>query len=162
MFFGLTNAPATFQLMMDNLFQDLINKEKVIVYLDDILIFSSTIEEHQTLVPLVLQILQKAKLTCKPEKCQFETQQTPVSATSIYLTALVITNAVFISSMLIVLPSNIWCALALMEGDIRARRRPNIWVADPIFDLIKTRHDQGSNPAPRIKITRSGVLPPGL
>ena len=61
----------------------------------------------------------------------------PVLATSIYLTVLVIMNAVFISSMLIVPPSNIWCALALMEGDIWARRRPNIWVTDPIFDLIK-------------------------
>ena len=75
MFFGLTNAPATFQFMMDDLFRDLINRGKVIVYLDDILIFSSTIEEHQTLVPLVLQILRKAKLTCKPEKCQFKTQE---------------------------------------------------------------------------------------
>ena len=75
MFFGLTNAPATFQFMMDDLFRDLINRGKVIVYLDDILIFSSTIEEHRTLVPLVLNILQKAKLTCKPEKCQFETQE---------------------------------------------------------------------------------------
>ena len=75
MLFGLTNSPATFQNMMNDLFWDLINKGKVIVYLDDILIFSSTIEEHQTLVPLVLGILRKAKLTCKLEKCQFETQE---------------------------------------------------------------------------------------
>ena len=57
MFFGLTNAPVTFQFMMDDLFRDLINQGKVIVYLDNILIFSSTMEEHWTLVPLVLQIL---------------------------------------------------------------------------------------------------------
>ena len=85
-----------------------------------------------------------------------------ISATLIYLTALVIINAVFIFSMLIVLPSNIWCTLVLMEGDIRAWRRPNIWVTDPIFDLIKTWHDQGLKPAPRIKTTWSGILPPRL
>ena len=54
MFFGLTNSPATFQAMMDNIFRDLIDKGHVAVYLDDILIFSSQLEEHRKVVREVL------------------------------------------------------------------------------------------------------------
>ena len=46
MFFGLTNSPSTFQTMMNNIFQDLIMEGVVCVYLDDILIFTKSIEEH--------------------------------------------------------------------------------------------------------------------
>ena len=46
MFFGITNSPATFQTMMNNIFQDLIVEGIMIVYLDNILIFTKTEEEH--------------------------------------------------------------------------------------------------------------------
>ena len=46
-FFGLCNSPATFQTMMDNIFNDLITEGVVVVYLDDILIFTETLKEHQ-------------------------------------------------------------------------------------------------------------------
>ena len=46
MFFGLTNSPATFQAMMDNIFRDLIDKGSVAVYLDDIIVYTKTLEEH--------------------------------------------------------------------------------------------------------------------
>jgi hypothetical protein len=46
MYFGLTNSPATFQTMTNEIFQDLITEGVVSVYLDDILIFTSLIEEH--------------------------------------------------------------------------------------------------------------------
>ncbi len=46
MFFGLTNSPATFQWMMNDIFRDLIGEGKVTIYLDDILIFSKTLDEH--------------------------------------------------------------------------------------------------------------------
>ena len=46
MFFGLTNSLATFQSMMDAIFEDLISEGVVVVYLDDILIFTKTLEEH--------------------------------------------------------------------------------------------------------------------
>jgi len=46
MFFGLTNSPATFQTMMNEIFQDLISEGVICVYLDDILIFMETMEEH--------------------------------------------------------------------------------------------------------------------
>ena len=57
MFFGLTNSPATFQTMMNDLFRDLISRGKVIVYMDDIMIFSRTLEEHRRIVNEVLKIL---------------------------------------------------------------------------------------------------------
>ncbi len=66
--FGLTNAPATFQRCMNGLFRHL---PFVAVYLDDILIFSKTAEEHLQHIRQVLQILQENKLYCKMKKCEF-------------------------------------------------------------------------------------------
>jgi len=72
MFFGLTNSPATFQTMMNHLFRDQIAKGCVVVYMDDILIFSSTMEEHRRVVQEVLQIICDNRLYLKLEKCEFE------------------------------------------------------------------------------------------
>jgi len=47
MFFGMTNSPATFQTMMNDIFRTLIAKGIVVVYLDDILIFTRMEEEHK-------------------------------------------------------------------------------------------------------------------
>jgi UTP-glucose-1-phosphate uridylyltransferase len=57
---------------MNNILQDLINEGKVIVYLDDILIFTEDLEEHQAIVKQVLQTLQDNQLYLKPQKCEFE------------------------------------------------------------------------------------------
>jgi len=54
MFFGMTNSPATFQTMMNDIFQNLIVKGIVVVYLDDILIFTKMEEEHVQVVRWVL------------------------------------------------------------------------------------------------------------
>lgn len=72
MFFGLTNSPATFQSMMYQLLKHLILAGKVMVYMDDILIFSKTLEEHRETVREVLQILRENNLYLKAEKCDFE------------------------------------------------------------------------------------------
>ena len=50
MFFGLTNSPATFQTMMDVIFEDFISEGIIVVYLDDILIFTKTLDEHRKVV----------------------------------------------------------------------------------------------------------------
>lgn len=72
MFFGLTNSPATFQALMNSIFGDLIAAGKVAVYLDDILIFSDTREEHRRVTHEVLRRLQEHDLFLRPEKCKFE------------------------------------------------------------------------------------------
>ena len=50
MFFCLTNSPATFQMMMYGIFDDFFSEGVVVVYLDDILIFMKTLEEHWNFV----------------------------------------------------------------------------------------------------------------
>ncbi|KAL1917250.1 uncharacterized protein VTP21DRAFT_4906 [Calcarisporiella thermophila] len=68
--FGLTNAPATFMTLMNNIFNPLLN-ECVIVYLDDILVYSKDIHEHLKYLRQVLQILRDNKLYAKASKCDF-------------------------------------------------------------------------------------------
>lgn len=71
MTFGLTNAPATFQHMMNDIFKDLIGVY-VIIYLDDLLIFSEDESQHEEHVREVLKRLRENDLFCKPEKCRFK------------------------------------------------------------------------------------------
>jgi len=68
--FGLSNAPATFQSMVNAIFSDMID-HFLIVYLDDILVFSTTLEEHVVHLDKVLQRLQDNKLHCRVTKCEF-------------------------------------------------------------------------------------------
>jgi len=75
MFFGMTNSPTTFQTMMNNIFRTLIAKEIVVVYLDDILIFTKMEEEHERAVRRVLEILAEHKLFLCSEKCEFYWRQ---------------------------------------------------------------------------------------
>jgi hypothetical protein len=72
MYFGLTNSPATFQTMMNEIFQDLITAGVVSVYLDNILIFTNSLEEHRWITRLVLDRMREHKLYLRPEKCEFE------------------------------------------------------------------------------------------
>ena len=66
--FGATNAPATFQRLMHDCSGDL-NMNWCIVYLDDIIIFSDTKEEHLKRLEAVFQKLATAGLKLKPSKC---------------------------------------------------------------------------------------------
>ena len=72
MFFGLTNSPTTCQTMMNHLFCNLINQGKVVIYMDNIMIFTKTLEEHQKITQQVLQILRDNKLYLKHTKCDFK------------------------------------------------------------------------------------------
>ena len=71
MFFRLTNSLVTFQMMMNTLFKDLIYVGKMAIYMDNILVFSKTMEEHIKIVWQVLQILQDNDLYLQPSKCYF-------------------------------------------------------------------------------------------
>jgi hypothetical protein len=71
MFFGLTNSPATFQTMMNDIFMDMISEGVVVVYLDDILIFTKDLDEHWRITHRVLGRLAEHQLYLQPEKCEF-------------------------------------------------------------------------------------------
>ena len=72
MFFGLTNSPATFQNMMNDIFCDLLLTEQLVIYMDDLLIFTDDLATHRIITRQVLTTLQKHHLFLKPEKCFFE------------------------------------------------------------------------------------------
>jgi len=74
MFFGMTNSLATFQTMINDIFWNLIAEGIVVVYLDDILIFTKMKEEHVQAVQQVLQVLKENKLFLHLEKCEFYKQ----------------------------------------------------------------------------------------
>jgi transposase InsO family protein len=68
--FGLTNAPATFQKVMNDVLGSLVGK-CVVVYMDDILVYSKNATEHEEHLRMVLQLLREHKLYCKLKKCSF-------------------------------------------------------------------------------------------
>lgn len=68
--FGLCNAPATFQCLMQATMSDLVF-QIVLVYLDDLLVFSSTLSEHLVRLETVLKRLRETRLKVKVEKCHF-------------------------------------------------------------------------------------------
>ncbi len=68
--YGLSNSPSIFQNFMNEIFRDMINRF-VLIYIDDILIYSPTMEEHRRHVTQVLQRLRQHHLYLKTEKCEF-------------------------------------------------------------------------------------------
>jgi len=70
MFFGLTNLLATFQTMMNELLQDLINTRKVVSFIDNVIIGTEMEEGHDEIVKEVVKQLVENNLYVKPEKCK--------------------------------------------------------------------------------------------
>jgi len=68
MFFGMTNLPATFQAMMNEILRDLINEGKVAAFVDDMLVGTETEEGHDEIVEEILKRLEENDLYIKPEK----------------------------------------------------------------------------------------------
>ena len=76
--FGLTNAPAVFQRLMQRLLAGLNPKcgpDFVTVYIDDVLVFSATLEDHLTHLQAVVERVEEAGLKLKPSKCRFALQE---------------------------------------------------------------------------------------
>lgn len=66
--FGLTNAPATFQSLMNDVFKNHLRKF-IAVYMDDVLIYSDNLKDHVRHLRIALQLLRDRKVYCKPKKC---------------------------------------------------------------------------------------------
>ena len=89
---GLTNAPETFMRTMNNLFMNILDKG-VIVFLNDILIYSTMVEEHFKLLEKVFACLRKYKFYCKLKKYSFLWQTTTFLGFNITLERLQISDA---------------------------------------------------------------------
>jgi len=70
MFFGLTNSPAMFQAMINELLRDLINTEKVTAFIDDVIVGTETEEGYDEIVAKVIRRLEENDLYVKLEKCR--------------------------------------------------------------------------------------------
>ena len=68
--FGLTNAPAAFMCLMNNVLSKYLD-QFVVVFIDDILIYSKSEEEHQEHLRIILQVLREHQLYAKLSKCDF-------------------------------------------------------------------------------------------
>ena len=75
MFFGLTNSPAMFQAMINDLLRDLVVKGKVAVFIDDVMVATETEEGHDEIVEEVLRRLEENDLFVKPEKCVWKVRE---------------------------------------------------------------------------------------
>ncbi|KAF8688265.1 hypothetical protein AX14_003481 [Amanita brunnescens Koide BX004] len=75
MFFGLTNSPATFQTMINDIFWEEIAQGWVVIYMDDILVFSHDLNEHRKQVQIILRKLENHQLSLKAEKCYFNKEE---------------------------------------------------------------------------------------
>jgi len=75
MFFGMTNLPATFQAMMNEILRDLINEGKVAAFVDDVLVETETEEGHDEIVKEILRRLEENDLYIKLEKCVWKARK---------------------------------------------------------------------------------------
>jgi len=75
MFFGITNSPATFQAIMNEILRDLVNEGKVTAFVDDVLVETEIEEEHNEIVEEVLRRLEENNLYIKPEKCMWKVRK---------------------------------------------------------------------------------------
>jgi len=75
MFFGLTNSPAMFQAMINDLLRDLVVEKKVVVFIDNVMVATETEEGHNEIMEKVLRRLKENDLFVKPEKCVWKVRK---------------------------------------------------------------------------------------
>ena len=75
MFFEMTNSPATFQAMMNEILRDLINKGKVVAFVDDVLVGTEIEDGHDEIVKEILKRLEENNLYVKLEKCVWKARK---------------------------------------------------------------------------------------
>ncbi|QRW21225.1 Retrotransposable element Tf2 protein [Rhizoctonia solani] len=136
--FGLTNAPAVFQDMMNEIFRDLLDVY-VIIYLDNILVFSSNERDHKAHVREVLKRLQDNDLFCNIKKCHFHVKKIDylgfiISESGIEVDQSKVTDAMDWST-----PKNVKNVQEFL-GFVNFYRRfiPNFGnMAQPLYNLLK-------------------------
>jgi len=69
-YFGLINSSTTFQTIINNLFQDIINQRTIATFIDDIIVATKTKKEHNEVVEKILKWLEENDLFVKPKKCK--------------------------------------------------------------------------------------------
>jgi len=75
MFFGMSNSLATFQIIINKILRDLINKRKVTAFIDNVLVGTKIEKGHNKIVEEILKRLEKNDLYIKPEKCVWKTRK---------------------------------------------------------------------------------------
>ena len=75
MFFGMINSPAIFQVMINEILRDLVNKDKVAIFINDVLVRTETEKRHNEIVEEVLRRLEENNLYMKPEKCMWKVRK---------------------------------------------------------------------------------------
>ena len=75
MFFRLTNSPATFQTIMNELLRDLINTGKVVAFINDVIVGMENKEKHDELVAEIIKRLEENNLYVKLEKCKWKVRE---------------------------------------------------------------------------------------
>ena len=75
MFFGITNSPAIFQVMMNEILRDMISEGKVAAFVDNVLVGTEIEEGHNEIVEEVLRRLEENNLYVKPEKCAWKVRK---------------------------------------------------------------------------------------
>ena len=75
MFFGMINSLAIFQVMINEILRDLVNKDKVAIFINDILVRTETEKRHNEIMEEVLRRLEENNLYMKPEKCMWKVRK---------------------------------------------------------------------------------------
>jgi len=75
MFFGLTNLPVTFQVMMNDILRNVINTEEVAVFMDNVLVGTEEDKGHDEIVEEVLKRMEENNPYIKPEKCIWKVRE---------------------------------------------------------------------------------------
>ena len=78
MFFRLTNSPATFQTIINELLRDIINTGRVVVFIDDVIVEIESEKGHDELVAEIIKRLEENDLYVKPEKCKWKVREVDI------------------------------------------------------------------------------------
>src|SRR5882672_5358135 len=137
---GLTNAPTMFQAFMNHIFRDMTDIF-IVIYLNDILIFSNSLEDHQIHIRWVLEQLRKYNLHSKPEKCLFHTQKIEFLGFMVTPTGISMDSAETDTVSTWLIPTNLKAVQAFL-GFANFYQRFIVGFSDIVIPLIRlTRKD---------------------